>query len=31
MRARLWAASDIVFKVRGPAAGEVGLMREGRP
>jgi NAD(P) transhydrogenase subunit alpha len=27
--ARLWAASDIVFKVRGPSAGEVGLMREG--
>ncbi|MBI2226536.1 MAG: Re/Si-specific NAD(P)(+) transhydrogenase subunit alpha [Betaproteobacteria bacterium] len=27
--ANLWAASDIVFKVRGPAAEEVGLMREG--
>ena len=27
--ARLWSASDIVFKVRGPGAGEVGLMREG--
>src|SRR5512134_3828857 len=26
---RLWAASDIVFKVRGPSAEEVGLMREG--
>jgi len=25
----LWAASDIVFKVRGPSAEEVGLMREG--
>jgi len=25
----LWAASDIVFKVRGPSAAEVGLMREG--
>jgi NAD(P) transhydrogenase subunit alpha len=27
--AKLWSASDIVFKVRGPTAGEVGLMREG--
>jgi NAD(P) transhydrogenase subunit alpha len=27
--ARLWAASDIVFKVRGPDASEIGLMREG--
>jgi H+-translocating NAD(P) transhydrogenase subunit alpha len=27
--AKLWAASDIVFKVRGPNADEVGLMREG--
>ncbi len=27
--AELWAASDIVFKVRGPSAEEVGLMREG--
>src|SRR3989338_7322483 len=27
--ARLWAASDIVFKVRGPTAEEIGLMREG--
>src|SRR3989338_5404412 len=27
--ARLWAASDIVFKVRGPSAEEIGLMREG--
>ncbi|HSC95896.1 MAG TPA: Re/Si-specific NAD(P)(+) transhydrogenase subunit alpha [Burkholderiales bacterium] len=27
--ASLWAASDIVFKVRGPSAEEVGLMREG--
>ncbi len=27
--AKLWSASDIVFKVRGPSAGEVGLMREG--
>ena len=26
---RLWAASDIVFKVRSPSAAEVGLMREG--
>jgi NAD(P) transhydrogenase subunit alpha len=26
---QLWATSDIVFKVRGPAAGEVGLMKEG--
>ncbi len=27
--AQLWATSDIVFKVRGPSAEEVGLMREG--
>ena len=27
--AQLWAASDIVFKVRGPSAEEVELMREG--
>jgi NAD(P) transhydrogenase subunit alpha len=27
--AGLWAASDIVFKVRGPTAEEVGLVREG--
>ena len=27
--AALWSGSDIVFKVRGPSAGEVGLMREG--
>src|SRR5258707_2335777 len=27
--AGLWAASDIVFKVRGPSADEVGLMHEG--
>ena len=27
--AALWAKSDIVFKVRGPSAEEVGLMREG--
>src|SRR3954470_24562301 len=27
--ARLWASSDLVFKVRGPSAEEVGLMREG--
>jgi NAD(P) transhydrogenase subunit alpha len=26
----LWAASDIVFKVRAPSAGEAGLMREGQ-
>jgi len=26
---KLWASSDIVFKVRGPSAEEVGLMREG--
>src|SRR5205085_9234154 len=25
----LWAGSDIVFKVRPPTAGEVGIMREG--
>jgi len=27
--AGLWAASDIVFKVRGPSPAEVGLLREG--
>jgi NAD(P) transhydrogenase subunit alpha len=27
--AELWAGSDIVFKVRGPAAEEVALLREG--
>jgi H+-translocating NAD(P) transhydrogenase subunit alpha len=27
--AQLWATSDIVFKVRGPSAEEIGLMREG--
>jgi NAD(P) transhydrogenase subunit alpha len=27
--ATLWATSDIVFKVRGPDAGEVKLLREG--
>jgi len=27
--AALWATSDIVFKVRGPSAEEVALMREG--
>ena len=27
--AALWAAADIVFKVRGPGADEVGLLREG--
>ncbi|GAB2603996.1 Re/Si-specific NAD(P)(+) transhydrogenase subunit alpha [Ramlibacter solisilvae] len=27
--ASLWASSDIVFKVRGPTAEEVGLLREG--
>jgi NAD(P) transhydrogenase subunit alpha len=27
--AKLWAASDIVFKVRGPSTDEVGLLREG--
>jgi NAD(P) transhydrogenase subunit alpha len=27
--AALWAASDIVFKVRPPTSDEVGLMREG--
>ncbi|MGB3935542.1 MAG: Re/Si-specific NAD(P)(+) transhydrogenase subunit alpha [Burkholderiales bacterium] len=27
--AALWAGSDIVFKVRGPSADEVGLMRAG--
>jgi NAD(P) transhydrogenase subunit alpha len=28
--ANLWAASDIVFKVREPSADEVGLMHEGQ-
>lgn len=28
--AKLWATSDIVFKVRGPSVEEVGLMREGQ-
>jgi len=28
-RARLWAMSDIVFKVRGPNGEEVALLREG--
>jgi len=28
--AKLWASSDIVFKVRGPTAEEVGLMHEGQ-
>jgi NAD(P) transhydrogenase subunit alpha len=28
--AALWSKSDIVFKVRAPDAGEVGLMREGQ-
>ena len=27
--AKLWATSDIVFKVRGPSNEEVGLLREG--
>jgi NAD(P) transhydrogenase subunit alpha len=27
--AKLWAMSDIVFKVRGPSSEEVGLLREG--
>ena len=27
--ANLWAASDIVFKVRGPGADEIGMMRTG--
>lgn len=27
--ARLWSSADIVFKVRPPTSGEVGLMREG--
>ena len=27
--AKLWAASDIVFKVRGPSVAEVGLLRTG--
>ena len=27
--AKLWSASDIVFKVRGPSTEEIGLMREG--
>jgi NAD(P) transhydrogenase subunit alpha len=28
--AKLWAAADIVFKVRGPSPDEVGLMHEGQ-
>ena len=28
-RARLWATSDIVFKVRGPSGEEIDLLREG--
>ncbi len=28
-RTRLWAAADIVFKVRAPAPEEIGLLREG--
>jgi NAD(P) transhydrogenase subunit alpha len=28
--AKLWAAADIVFKVRGPTADEIGLMHEGQ-
>jgi len=27
--ATLWSSSDIIFKVRGPSAEEVGLLREG--
>jgi NAD(P) transhydrogenase subunit alpha len=27
--AALWAKSDVVFKVRAPAAAEIGMMREG--
>src|SRR5258705_716986 len=27
--AKLWSMSDIIFKVRGPSAEEIGLMREG--
>jgi NAD(P) transhydrogenase subunit alpha len=27
--AKLWAGADIVFKVRGPSAEEVGLLRQG--
>jgi NAD(P) transhydrogenase subunit alpha len=27
--ASLWASADIVFKVRGPGSGEIGLLREG--
>ena len=27
--AQLWSSADIVFKVRGPSAEEVGLMRDG--
>ena len=27
--AALWAKADVVFKVRAPSAGEVGLLREG--
>jgi len=28
--AQLWAGSDIVFKVRGPSAEEIGMVREGQ-
>ena len=28
-RAKLWATSDIVFKVRAPSPDEIGLLREG--
>ena len=28
--AKLWAAADIVFKVRGPSSDEVGLIHEGQ-
>src|SRR4029450_10732525 len=28
-RAKLWATSDIVFKVRAPGNDEIGLLREG--
>src|SRR5438093_13337496 len=28
-KARLWAMSDIVFKVRAPGNDEIGLLREG--
>ena len=27
--ASLWSSSDVIFKVRGPSADEVGLLREG--